>query len=485
MQATARRLVMIGVGLVAGALALPAGSLEAQGRSRDVEIPKEYLPPRGMCRIWIAGVPAGQQPAPTDCATAIRKRPSNASVIFGEPTRTIRENGMVREQFDVPETGRGRGGVPVESRVPERRTDPIEPRTRETPSPRSTPVAPRTRETPAPTPSPRTSPPPSSGEGRSRTRPSPPPGYEEDLLARARWLDEELLASLYGEAPPGYGYAATPADVDQGRADPRQMAGQRGLGRSNDLVPWAIDAYGRQMTANDVELRVRGELELLGAPYGYAGVGYGGYGQFDESVLVPRPGECVDRNFDGRCDDLLADTDGCADRNGDGRCDDARYDRPVVPEACPPGVRCDPYRIRRSREQAAGTGGSAGGNPYLPDDRLDGRNYSAGYCFDRNRDGRCDEPWTTGNRIPQTLPEMASAVGLQRGIASYDVERWVGRNDAQPRVTDRNGDGIPDRVTWLDPSGQIVQIWTDRNGDGIADRVELFRNGLPVQVISR
>jgi hypothetical protein len=36
-----------------------------------------------MCRIWIDGVPPAHQPAPTDCATAIRKRPLNARVVFG------------------------------------------------------------------------------------------------------------------------------------------------------------------------------------------------------------------------------------------------------------------------------------------------------------------------------------------------------------------------------------------------------------------
>lgn len=48
------------------------------------EVPKEYLPPRGMCRIWLDGVPPNQQPAPTDCATAIRNKPRNGRVIFGE-----------------------------------------------------------------------------------------------------------------------------------------------------------------------------------------------------------------------------------------------------------------------------------------------------------------------------------------------------------------------------------------------------------------
>jgi hypothetical protein len=37
-----------------------------------------------MCRIWIEGVPANQQPAPTDCNTAVRNRPVNGTVIFGD-----------------------------------------------------------------------------------------------------------------------------------------------------------------------------------------------------------------------------------------------------------------------------------------------------------------------------------------------------------------------------------------------------------------
>ncbi len=37
-----------------------------------------------MCRVWVDGVPPGQQPAPTDCKTAIRNRPPNGRVIFGD-----------------------------------------------------------------------------------------------------------------------------------------------------------------------------------------------------------------------------------------------------------------------------------------------------------------------------------------------------------------------------------------------------------------
>jgi hypothetical protein len=40
-----------------------------------------------MCRIWLEDVPANRQPEPTDCPTAIRKRPPNGRVIFGEEVR--------------------------------------------------------------------------------------------------------------------------------------------------------------------------------------------------------------------------------------------------------------------------------------------------------------------------------------------------------------------------------------------------------------
>lgn len=53
-------------------------------RTQGPAVPPAYRPPAGMCRIWIEGVPPGQQPAPTDCVTAVRNRPVNGSVIFGD-----------------------------------------------------------------------------------------------------------------------------------------------------------------------------------------------------------------------------------------------------------------------------------------------------------------------------------------------------------------------------------------------------------------
>lgn len=61
-----------------------AGSTsDGAGSSR---VPKGHLPPRGMCRVWVDGVPPGHQPAPTSCAQAERDRfkYSNARVIYGD-----------------------------------------------------------------------------------------------------------------------------------------------------------------------------------------------------------------------------------------------------------------------------------------------------------------------------------------------------------------------------------------------------------------
>ncbi len=55
-------------------------------RNGHDRIPPGQLPPAGMCRIWIDGVPPGRQPAPTDCQTAVRTKPANARVIWGDQT---------------------------------------------------------------------------------------------------------------------------------------------------------------------------------------------------------------------------------------------------------------------------------------------------------------------------------------------------------------------------------------------------------------
>ncbi|HEV7387774.1 MAG TPA: hypothetical protein VGN73_04095 [Gemmatimonadaceae bacterium] len=81
----------------AAALVISASSAEAQRpvpvkpkqqtqqtQRGDQIVPPGFFPPAGMCRIWIRDVPPGQQPAPTDCTSAVRNRPSNGKVLFGD-----------------------------------------------------------------------------------------------------------------------------------------------------------------------------------------------------------------------------------------------------------------------------------------------------------------------------------------------------------------------------------------------------------------
>ena len=63
---------------------VPAKPPVQQTQGREQIVPPGFYPPAGMCRIWVNGVPAAQQPAPTDCASAVRNRPANGKVLFGD-----------------------------------------------------------------------------------------------------------------------------------------------------------------------------------------------------------------------------------------------------------------------------------------------------------------------------------------------------------------------------------------------------------------
>ena len=93
------------------ALAVAAAApLSAQGNGTKAgKIPPGQRPPAGMCRIWLDGVPPGQQPAPTDCATAVRKRPANGRVIFGDDYvdgKTKKLNGNADDRRTAPREDR-------------------------------------------------------------------------------------------------------------------------------------------------------------------------------------------------------------------------------------------------------------------------------------------------------------------------------------------------------------------------------------------
>ncbi len=112
---------------VAALIALPAlAGAQARGGSTRDTVPVSMLPPAGKCRIWMFGVPAAQQPATTDCATALRQKPANGMVLYGPAQRDAES-----ERFDPKVGGDTRGsrraddlrtnGSPAEQDIERRR----------------------------------------------------------------------------------------------------------------------------------------------------------------------------------------------------------------------------------------------------------------------------------------------------------------------------------------------------------------------------
>lgn len=152
--------------LIAALMATPLAA-EAQARAREpqapAEMPEEMRPPAGKCRIWMQGVAPQQQPAPTDCATALRQKPANGTVVFG-PTRgrEIESRGFQTHPRPARRDSASRRVTPLPARVPAR--DSLRP-------------AQRTKERRAPTPQPaRTRPParPTPDSVPARTAPERP-----------------------------------------------------------------------------------------------------------------------------------------------------------------------------------------------------------------------------------------------------------------------------------------------------------------------
>jgi hypothetical protein len=80
---------VIALGVVATALPRSATAQDSAALRRIAvrdtgSVPVNARPPAGMCRIWLDDVPVSQQPAPTDCASAVRNRPPKGRVVFGD-----------------------------------------------------------------------------------------------------------------------------------------------------------------------------------------------------------------------------------------------------------------------------------------------------------------------------------------------------------------------------------------------------------------
>src|ERR1019366_9066645 len=122
------RVLFLG-GSLASLAALPLGAQEKSTREPKAasNVPQSAQPPAGLCRVWLENVPAGQQPAPTDCATAIKNRPNNARSVFGvlseEPAKppqkaasappNQRTNGWPNRLADPPRRSDMSPGIPA------------------------------------------------------------------------------------------------------------------------------------------------------------------------------------------------------------------------------------------------------------------------------------------------------------------------------------------------------------------------------------
>jgi hypothetical protein len=89
--------------LAVGAALLVAGTTaDAQiRRSTGTAYPDPQTLPTGTCRVWIEGLPANRQPAPTDCATARRNQPRNSRIIYGSRPTNVYGN---RDPRSIPGT---------------------------------------------------------------------------------------------------------------------------------------------------------------------------------------------------------------------------------------------------------------------------------------------------------------------------------------------------------------------------------------------
>jgi hypothetical protein len=356
---------------------LTAGGDTQRARAADTSsVPVSHRPPPGMCRIWLDNVPPAQQPAPTECSVAVRNRPANGRVLFGDD--------YVRDADR--ERGKGRG----KSRPAERPHGP------------------------------------SAEDGADL--PDDGETYTED--ARSRVPGALALASQ----PP----------VDSVRRDPRQRRpaatprpAPRGRDRLDELEEPRDEYEAGYRAGYEDALRGRAPQVRGVAVTGRAGRVGGANGAAGTTALVVPPGEDP-RYFNngnyappGRANGV------CLDRDQDGWCDDPRYGAPV--------------------------------------------------CRDLDGDGRCDDyPEDASAPYPTTLPEMRAGTDMQRGAGSRTAIRWLGTAEVVARPSGGRAGGTPYRVLWYDANtNALLQAWTDRDGDGIADRVEIYRNGRRVKMLGR
>jgi hypothetical protein len=371
----------------------PAVPLVPGGRHRDRapdDVPPAYRPPPGMCRIWLDNVAPEQQPAATDCNSAVRNRPPNARVLFGDDyaagaggrgaayavtkdapasgeTMAARWTSRVWLQGPRPH-GPSAGDAPLDGMV-------------DAPVSVAASGRPRSTRPRGPRPAPR---PPVT---RTPVRRPAPAVREADDLAPAAADDWEA------------GYAAGYRDAMRGRR-PRVRGAER-ADPADDVSP---DARGGSVVGGGTVLAPRGGADPL--------------------YVVPSGGNVDPRYFNNGQNPPPGRANGvCLDRDGDGWCDDPRFGAPVCRDLDGDG-RCDDYPALAAA-------------PFpntLPDMRA-------------GADVRGGQGSATALRWLGTSEVLARTTGSGRGGAPARVV-WLDANTGTLLQvwTDRDGDGTADRV---------------------------------------
>lgn len=441
----------------------PAGSAS----TRENDVPRDHRPPPGMCRVWLDGVPAGQQPAITDCATAVRNRPANGRVLFGDDYAeergkkggaTVPGIGPGTSGVSAPAGTAPAGGAPA-ARPPRDAADlPGASAALPTPGEAAGAYAVGTPESWRPV---------AFGVERAHgpaaddaapglldeaagtlavvpvdttARPVPPAGARPAPAPIRRPARPAPTDRRRGDVDDGPaddwedGYAAGYEDAVRGRA-PRVAGVRTGRGRGAADARDVDDRYadGRYVDGRAYPGSPTGSAAASGGVYGGGVVAAPGQG----AVVVVPPSNDPRYFNNGQYPPPGRANGTCLDRDGDGWCDDPRYGAPV--------------------------------------------------CRDVDGDGRCDDvPDLAAAAYPSSLPGMRSALDWQQGRGSPIALRWLGTPEVLVRLGDTRGSGLPTRALWYDANtNALLQIWTDLDGDGVANRVEVFRNGRRVKLFGR
>jgi hypothetical protein len=142
----------------------------------------------------------------------------------------------------------------------------------------------------------------------------------------------------------------------------------------------------------------------------------------------------------------------------------------------------DEDRVRRGNSYEDGRGKKAKKLKGDSDDDGGGRRGDDRCANAQSDDDGCDD---IALRRPGTWPQMLAAVALSRGSRTDDVRRWLGDRATSVRYDDRDRNGRPERATWYDRSGQLVQEWVDADRDGVADTIRLYRDGKLMRVYEK